>query len=77
MTLGLADQVAADGEALAQAGAWLAPILTAPPEAIGGFLRLVREGASYETAGSVREIFCSLWGGEAHRAALDRSGAGK
>ena len=37
-------QVTADGEALAQAEAWLAPILTAPPDAIRGALRLVREG---------------------------------
>ena len=77
LTLGLADQVTADGEALAQAEAWLAPILTAPPDAIRGALRLVREGATSEAVGPEREIFCSLWGGEAHRAALDRSGAGK
>ena len=77
LALGLADQGAAPGAALETAEAWLAPILSAPPEAIRGALQILRSEPRGVSAKTERSVFCSLWGGEAHTAALARTEAGK
>lgn len=69
-TLGLAHQVVDDGQALAAAHAWLAPMLALPPQAVRGAVRVVKA----DTASEEQAIFAELWGAEAHRSALARLG---
>lgn len=63
--IGLVDEVVRAGEAVAAARRWLEPVEACPPEAVRGVVRAVREGD--EAA-----VFTALWGGPAHRRALDR-----
>ena len=77
LALGLADESAADGDALNAAESWLKPIIASPPEAIRGALRILRKGSPAVDADTERAVFRSLWGGAAHKAALERTGAGQ
>ena len=77
LALGLADDSAADGDALNAAESWLKPILASPPEAIRGALRILRKGSPAVDSDAERAVFRSLWGGAAHKAALIRTGAGQ
>jgi len=77
LSLGLADQSAASGGALDAAEAWVKPILAAPPEAIRGALEILRTTQRMASSDTERAVFCSLWGGASHRAALARTEAGR
>lgn len=61
--IGLVDVVADD--ALAQARAHAGRLHAVPPEVLRGLVRVVRDPASE------RAVFAELWGGAAHRAALE------
>jgi enoyl-CoA hydratase/carnithine racemase len=63
---GLVDRVASDPHAEAQA--WFGPMLGHPPEAVGAVKRQV-VGVEDPVA-----VFASVWGGSAHRAAVERRG---
>jgi enoyl-CoA hydratase/carnithine racemase len=79
LRLGLADQIVADGSAVAEATAWVDRVLALPEASVRGALRLL--SASRSQPDSLRavevEVFDQLWGGPAHKAALSTVKAGR
>ena len=76
--LGLVDEVVAQGDAEVSAREWIGRILARPTEAVQGALQILRAGREQpDSAADVeRAVFQDLWGGPAHRRALDGVKAG-
>jgi enoyl-CoA hydratase len=72
-TLGLVDEVTADGLALETALAWAADIALASPLAVREMKRLVRasSAARDDVRPLERQLFAATWSGDDHREAVD------
>jgi len=72
--VGMVDAISEDGQAVAAAEAWAEEICRNPTPAVQGAVRLVRAHRDQpDVAGAVeRSVFGELWGGPAHKAALQR-----
>lgn len=73
MALGLVDELCPPGRAHARAREIAARVAAWDPAAVAAALRIARGGDRQVE----REAFCALWGGPAHRAALDALGKGR
>lgn len=71
--LGLVDELCPPGQALARAREIAGRVAGWDRQAVAAALRIARTGSRDVE----REAFCALWGGPAHRAALDALGKGK
>ena len=71
-TLGLVDQVSADGGAVTAATEWLDSVLRHPASSIAGALEILRctHGSEPARLQVERAVFSRLWAGEAHCSAL-------
>lgn len=72
-SVGLVDRAVGQGEALQEARRWLAELESVPPEALRAAV-LIARGAPAELE---EALFAELWGGPAHRAALERHFRGR
>lgn len=72
---GLVDEIAADP--VAAASAWAEAAAALPPEVLRGLVRVSRSAGGTAGAAIETEVFAGLWGGSAHRAALEARTAGR
>jgi len=79
LRVGLADQVATDGDVVNAARGWIAEVMKHPEASIRGALSLLNEArssASTSLSQTEAQIFEALWAGPAHRTALSKLKAG-
>lgn len=76
--VGLVDEVVPSGDAEDAARVWIERVLSMPPEAVSGAMRILRAGrdAPDSMANVERDVFQELWGGPAHCRALGGVKAG-